>query len=147
MLRHALTPCLTIACALLVAVGLPSASWPMDMSDAETPKVAFERFITAFNALDWRTFRACFTDEASVFNPVIPEVVSLHRLDGRESIENTFRAVFDASSKGAPVRISFRRECVFSASMTPRSSHLSSDAPWILLDGVQLCYTGRVRVG
>jgi len=100
VLRHALTPCLTIACALLVAVGLPSASWPMDMSDAETPKVAFERFITAFNALDWRTFRACFTDEASVFNPVIPEVVSLHRLDGRESIENTFRAVFDASSKG-----------------------------------------------
>jgi hypothetical protein len=101
MLRHALTRRLTIASALLIATGLPSGSWAAAMSDAETPKTAFERFIAAFNALDWGSFRACFADDASVFNPEIPEVVSLHRLDGRATIEDTFRTVFDASARGS----------------------------------------------
>ena len=103
MLPHALTQRLIVA-AVLVASGIAGASWATDTSDADTPKVAFERFIAAFNALDWDSFRACFADDASVFNPDIPEVMSLHRLDGRNSIERTFRAVFDASaeSTGSP---------------------------------------------
>jgi ketosteroid isomerase-like protein len=65
-----------------------------------TPRAAFDHFIAAFNALDWETFRRCFADSASLFNPDIPDALSLHRMDGREDIERNFRAVFDASAAG-----------------------------------------------
>jgi len=86
--------------ALLLAAVFSGGSSATGGSDTQSPQKAFERFVAAFNALDWDSFRACLADDASVFNPEIPEVTSLHRLDGRESIEKAFRAVFGASSKG-----------------------------------------------
>ena len=100
MLPQGLAQRVLFVSTFLLAAGLFGDSWATDRSDTESPQKAFERFVAAFNALDWDSFRACFADDASVFNPEIPEVVSLHRLDRRESIENTFRAVFDASSRG-----------------------------------------------
>jgi ketosteroid isomerase-like protein len=67
-----------------------------DSKDLAEPRAAFEHFIAVFNALDWKSFQATFADDASVFNPDIPEVISLHRLDGRSEFERTFRAVFDS---------------------------------------------------
>ena len=64
------------------------------------PRAAFDQFIAAFNSLDWEAFRRCFADSASLFNPEIPEAVSLHRMDGRNDIERNFRAVFDAADAG-----------------------------------------------
>ena len=70
------------------------------------PRVAFDSFITAFNTLDWESFRAFFADDASLFNPDIPGAISLHRLDGRSEIERSFRVVFgsppDGSGKSGP---------------------------------------------
>ena len=67
-----------------------------ELDGRESPRAAFDHFIAAFNALDWGAFRACFADDATVFNPDIPEVPSLHRLDGRVEFERTFQAVFGA---------------------------------------------------
>jgi hypothetical protein len=65
-----------------------------------TPRAAFDQFIAAFNTLDWEAFRRCFADSASLFNPDIPDAISLHRMDGRKDIERNFRAVFDAAGAG-----------------------------------------------
>jgi hypothetical protein len=68
------------------------------------PHATFDKFIGAFNALDWDTFRSCLADSASLFNPDIPGAISLHRLDGRTDVERSFRAVFDAAANGPPPR-------------------------------------------
>ena len=72
--------------------------------DASDERVEVQRavanFIEAFNNLDWERFRRCFADDASVFNPAIPEVAELHRLDGREKIEKIFEVVFVETKKG-----------------------------------------------
>jgi hypothetical protein len=67
-----------------------------------TPQLAFDKFITAFNALDWDTFRSCLADSVSLFNPDIPGAVSLHRLDGRAEVERNFRVVFDLAAASGP---------------------------------------------
>jgi len=87
----------------LLSAGLTLAllSAPLEASAADAtddPRAAFEHFIAAFNALDWNAFRACFADDASVFNPDIPEVGTLHRLDGRADIERVFQGMFAPGS-------------------------------------------------
>ena len=62
---------------------------------------AFNRFIAAFNNLDWEQFRSAFADEVTVFNPDIPEAPSVDRLDGRQQVEQGFKSVFEASRKNA----------------------------------------------
>jgi ketosteroid isomerase-like protein len=66
-----------------------------------TPELALKQFIAAFNALDWPAFQACFAESASLFNPDVPGATSLHRLDGREAVERSFRGVFDAAAAGS----------------------------------------------
>jgi ketosteroid isomerase-like protein len=77
---------------------LPGAM-PVAAELGEPVDRAFSRFIEAFNALDWETFQRSFASDASVFNPQIPEVSVLTRLDGRESVEANFRSVFDAARR------------------------------------------------
>jgi len=65
----------------------------------------FNRFIVAFNNLDWDTFRSALADDVTLFNPDIPEAPNLGRLDGRQRVEESFKAVFAASrrqSNGPP---------------------------------------------
>ena len=81
-----------LSCLLLVC----QSYWSDAAEGAEPVEQAFERFIDAFNRLDWEAFRSSFADDASLFNPDIPEALSLHRLDGRENVDATFRLVFDA---------------------------------------------------
>ncbi len=87
--------------ALLAVVAAPLAT-AADVPAKGTPQAAFEGFIAAFNGLDWPAFRSYLADEVSVFNPDIPDVPSLHRLDGRAAVEEAFRAVFAASAPGGP---------------------------------------------
>lgn len=95
MSRH---PNLAAAAFVVVAVfsGCASATRP-DV----TPQVtaALDHFLTAFNNLDWPAFRECFAEDATLFNPDIPDAPSVHRLDGRSAIEDSFRAVFEATRK------------------------------------------------
>lgn len=62
---------------------------------------AFNRFIVAFNNLDWDAFRSLLADDVTVFNPDIPEAPSVRRLDGRQQVEKGFREVFEATRKQA----------------------------------------------
>jgi ketosteroid isomerase-like protein len=82
--------------AILCLVCNPVASRAEARKDVEQ---AFNRFIAAFNNLDWEQFRNAFADEVTVFNPDIPEVPSVSRLDGRQKVEEGFRSVFAASRK------------------------------------------------
>jgi ketosteroid isomerase-like protein len=52
---------------------------------------ALNRFLTAFENLDWAAFRAAFSDSATVFHPA-PEMAE--RVTGPRGIDSTFRAVF-----------------------------------------------------
>lgn len=48
------------------------------------------KFVSAFNNLDWETFRSTFDDGATVFYPrAFPE-----RANGRDQFEKTFKVVF-----------------------------------------------------
>ena len=80
--------------------GWSNASVARPVED-DGPQATLSRFLAAFNALDWQTFQDCLAEDVSLFNPDIPEVASLHRLDGRAAVENSFRKVF-AASPNAP---------------------------------------------
>lgn len=66
------------------------------MANVDEIERAFTHFVGAFNGLEWDEFLSSFAGDASLFNPDIPEALSLHRLDGSENVEATFRRVFDA---------------------------------------------------
>jgi ketosteroid isomerase-like protein len=87
---------LASTCLTLALLSAPAQA--ADAAAADDPGAAFEHFIAAFNALDWNSFRATFADDASVFNPDIPEVVTLHRLDGRADLERVFQGMFAPGS-------------------------------------------------
>src|SRR5690242_20669621 len=89
---------LLILLATLLLLFNPVASRANELQRVEQ---AFNRFITAFNNLDWDQFRSAFAEEVTVFNPDIPEAPSVDRLDGRRQVEDGFRSVFAASRKQA----------------------------------------------
>jgi uncharacterized protein (TIGR02246 family) len=62
-------------------------------------RTALQRFLKAFEDLDWETFRASFADDATAFFPVPgwPD-----RSDGRAAIEERFRQVFAETRAAAP---------------------------------------------
>ena len=81
----ALTLTAFLACA--ATAGEPT---PHDRTD---PRFAFDAFITAFNALDWESFRACFSDDASLFNPDIPGAISDMGANGTDApVEGVVRS-------------------------------------------------------
>ncbi len=86
--------------AVVVPVGLDGAPPVQPVSDGQAVRAALNRFIDAFNNLEWDRFRAAFAPDASVFNPDIPGVADLGRLDGRDVFEGTFKAVFAGARRG-----------------------------------------------
>lgn len=48
-------------------------------------------FVTAFNNFDWTTFRASFTDDATIFYPFWDQA---RRIQGRPEIENVWLTIF-----------------------------------------------------
>ena len=63
------------------------------VQDSAAVAVALQRFLTAFENLDWGPFRAAFSDSATIFQPV-PQMAE--RVTGPRGIDSTFRAVFAA---------------------------------------------------
>ncbi len=57
---------------------------------------ALDRFLRAFEALDWPAFRACFADGATVFHPAPPNAL---RTDGPDAFERAWRGVFERIRK------------------------------------------------
>ena len=54
-------------------------------------KAAVTAFLTAFDALDWEPFAACFAPDATIFMP-FPDVIQ--RLDGWEAAAAVFQPFF-----------------------------------------------------
>jgi ketosteroid isomerase-like protein len=88
------------AVALAVAVGSGSARGAEPGDEADVRR-ALGAFVGALNDLRWDDFRAWFADDVTLFNPEIPEVENLGRIEGREAVERSFRKVFDAARRGA----------------------------------------------
>ena len=67
--------------------------------DEAAVREALSRFVHSLNNLDWEPFRACFAADATLFNPEIPEVSTLGRIDGKAAVEASFRAVFESARR------------------------------------------------
>lgn len=96
---------LTMLAAFLATFALPSslrsqsrtpvggAAVKRAAQDSAAVAAALQRFLTAFENLDWGPFRAAFSDSATIFQPV-PEMAE--RVTGPRGIDSTFHAVFAA---------------------------------------------------
>ncbi len=60
---------------------------------------AADDWVTAFNNLEWETFRNSFTDDATVFFPFVQVP---RRATGRAEVETLFKQFFDALRKRKP---------------------------------------------
>jgi ketosteroid isomerase-like protein len=79
-----------LASPSLVAQGRPPVAAEVEVRDA------LEKFVYAFDNLDWENFRLAFDDGATVFYPrAFPE-----RADGRAEFEKTFKVVFQQIRAG-----------------------------------------------
>jgi ketosteroid isomerase-like protein len=58
----------------------------------ETIEQALSTFVTAFENLDWPTFKECFIDGATIFHPAAP---NLKRVDSTEQFEEAWKGVFE----------------------------------------------------
>lgn len=88
-----------LAAALAAALTACQCAPPAPATHDAELESAFNGFIAAFNALDWERFRQSFAADASLFNPDIPDAVSLARIDGGDQVQASFERVFDAARK------------------------------------------------
>lgn len=70
---------------------LTSLSLKAKEEDSVSVMNAVTTFVTAFNNFDWPTFRASFTDDATMFHPTWSQA---RRLEGRTEIEDTWLVIF-----------------------------------------------------
>lgn len=85
------------AVAVLLLVLSPALLAQQQSASAESEvRGTLAKFLTAFDNLDWETFRSTFDDEATVFYPrAVPE-----RANGREEFEKTFKVIFQQIRAG-----------------------------------------------
>ncbi len=92
-----------------VRVGVHSAAQELTGAAADSAAVVetLERFIHAFNDLDWAMFRDHFADDATVFFPMSSNRM---RGDGRAEVEAVFGALFRSprAPDGGPPYLSIR---------------------------------------
>lgn len=86
-----------LAVFFLIAFVVPPQVRPSQASSPEAEvQATLARFVTAFDNLDWDTFRLSFDDQATVFYPrAFPE-----RANGRDEFEKTFKIVFEQIRNG-----------------------------------------------
>ena len=85
------------ALAVLFLVLSPSLLAQEQSASAESEvRGALAKFVSAFDNLDWETFRSTFDDGATVFYPrAFPE-----RANGRDEFEKTFKVIFQQIRAG-----------------------------------------------
>lgn len=95
--------CYAVAVLGLVLAPARSVWADAHTKDAADVRLALDRFLTAFDNLEWETFRSSFDDNVTVFFPT-PEPPL--RYDGRAAVEAHFQEVFKAirasSTSGPP---------------------------------------------
>jgi len=88
----------TIAiCSLFLILVLPLQAGPTAAGSEDADIHAFlQKFLAAFDNLDWPTFEDCFSDSATVFHPAPP---NLRRTDSRSQFEKAWLGVFERIKK------------------------------------------------
>jgi ketosteroid isomerase-like protein len=88
---------LRVVSVLLLFATLTSGEVPKAAASPESEvQLALANFVTAFDNLDWQTFRNSFEDEATVFYPrATPD-----RATGRAEFEPIFKSVFEQIRAG-----------------------------------------------
>jgi ketosteroid isomerase-like protein len=85
-----------VVTALLALIILPSTFMRAQSSSDSEVREALARLVTAFDNLEWESFRLAFDDDATVFYPrAFPE-----RATGRVEFEKTFKTVFEEIRSG-----------------------------------------------
>lgn len=79
--------------------GRPDARPAPPASDSAEVAAALDRFLRAFERLDWDTFRQSFADDATVF---YPSAATPERHEGRAAFEARFQREFADIRAGAP---------------------------------------------
>jgi len=79
--------------SLFLTLVLPLQAGPAAPGSENTDIQAFlQKFVLAFDNLDWPAFSDCFSDSATVFHPAPP---NLRRTDSRDQFEKAWLGVFD----------------------------------------------------
>jgi ketosteroid isomerase-like protein len=88
----------SITVALLVICTSPLWSQDHVPSNQKAVEQTLSKFVTAFDNLDWPTFRACFSSDATVFYPVSQFA---KRIDSAADFEKAWLAVFESLKKAS----------------------------------------------
>ncbi len=91
--------CYALAVLCLVLAPARAVAADAHTKDAADVRLALTRFLTAFENLEWETFRSSFDDNVTVFFPT-PEPPL--RFDGRAAVEAHFQEVFKAIRASTP---------------------------------------------
>jgi hypothetical protein len=91
--------CYALAVLCLVLAPARAVAADAHTKDAADVRLAVTRFLTAFENLEWETFRSSFDDNVTVFFPT-PEPPL--RFDGRAAVEAHFQEVFKAIRASTP---------------------------------------------
>jgi ketosteroid isomerase-like protein len=88
---------LFLATAMLPAVGTAQDRKPANV-DGATVEQALSRLVTAFENLDWQKFRSCFSENATIFHPVAPNI---KRIDTPDQFDKAWLGVFERIKKNS----------------------------------------------
>jgi ketosteroid isomerase-like protein len=83
---------LLLSSFLCVTVIVAQESNSQVASQTHEVEKALARFVTAFENLDWPTFRDCFSANATIFHPAAPNV---RRIDSPLEFDKAWQGVFD----------------------------------------------------
>ncbi len=84
--------------AVTIAGSSPSRGIAPQSQGRSSIEQAISTFLSAFNNLDWRAFRACFSDTATVFQPAAPYA---RRVESPGQFEQAWLTVFDRIRKSS----------------------------------------------
>lgn len=90
-----------LVASLFLLLGAVSAFSQQQAASSPTEasvRAALSAFLNAFENLDWAAFRACFSDDVTMFHPSAPNV---RRIDTPEQFEKAWLGVFDRIRKSS----------------------------------------------
>jgi ketosteroid isomerase-like protein len=76
---------------VIIIFFIPTALPVCAQSDSLAVKLSVEKFLIAFNSLQWEPFRKSFTDDATAF---FPDWEQASRASGRNELEKTWLKIF-----------------------------------------------------
>ena len=89
---------LLLSSFLFLTVSVAQENNSQVASEKQGVEKALARFVTAFENLDWTTFRDCFSANATIFHPAAPNI---RRIDSQLEFDKAWQGVFDRIKKNS----------------------------------------------